>query len=167
VDLANLLNQWTPELGWKLGGERLDLELGEVPMVNADSDRLRTVLGAILDNSREAMEEAGLPEGRVRLRLFVDFGEDRPGTHSAGVWVADPPAGLATVCLEVADEGPGAGPEILSRMFDPFFTTKALGRGLGLASALGLLQAHRAGVHVLPGKEQGLVFRIHFPPAGS
>jgi len=47
-------------------------------------------------------------------------------------------------------------------MFDPFFTTKAMGRGLGLPSALGILQGHRAGLQVLINKDNHLLFRIHF-----
>ena len=42
-----------------------------------------------------------------------------------------------------------------------------LGRGLGLPSALGLLQAHRAGLHVLLREGGGLAFRIHLPLVGS
>ena len=168
VDLPELLSRWAPELGRRLGeGTRLELELGVVPKVHADPDKLRTVLEALLDNAREAMDEAGVRDGHVRLKLGVDFGEDRPGILSSGVWAVDPPLVPATVCLELSDEGPGTPPDVLARMFDPFFTTKAMGRGLGLASALGLLKAHSAGVHVLPGEDKGLVFRIHFPPAGS
>ena len=164
-DLAGLLAGWAAELGQKLSaGAKLELELGEVPKVSVDAEKLRMVLDALLDNAREAM--VGSEQGRVRLKLFVDFGEDRPRPQSRGFWAADPPPGAATVCLEIADDGPGADPMVLNRMFDPFFTTKELGRGLGLPSALGLLQAHRAGVHVLPGENGGLVFRIHFPPAG-
>lgn len=167
-DLAKLLAGWAVEFGQKLdGAAKLELELGEVPKVSADAEKLRMVVDALLDNAREALEESGRGGGRVRLKLFVDFGEDRPGPQSRGVWAADPPSGAATVCLEVADDGPGVNPTVLTRMFDPFFTTKEMGRGLGLPSALGLLQAHRAGVHALPGENGGLVFRIHFPPVGT
>jgi PAS domain S-box-containing protein len=168
VDLAVLVDGWAAELGQQLGGApRLELDLGSVPKVNADPEQLNKVLSSIFINAREAMDESGLLDGRVRLKLFVDFGEDRPINQTEGVWVVEPPEGPATVCLEIANDGPTPGPEVLSRMFDPFFTTKALGRGLGLASALGLLQAHRAGIHVLSGPGKGLVFRIHFPPAGA
>ncbi len=167
VDLGPLLSAWRPGLEGCLGGPRLDLALAEVPLVLADPGKLRQVLEALLANAREAMDGAGLTQGRVRLSLAVDFHEDRPDRSTTGTWVADPPPGPATVCLEVADEGPGATPQVLARMFDPFFTTRDLGRGLGLPSALGLLQAHRAGLHVLLREGGGLAFRIHLPLVGS
>ena len=82
-----------------------------------------------------------------------------------GPWLAEPPQVPATVCLDFANDGPLPPPEVLGRMFDPFFTTKALGRGLGLPSALGLLQTLGAGLQVLPDEAKGLTFRLHFAPA--
>lgn len=166
LDLGAQLDRWLPALAAQAGGpDRLHLQAEVVPRILGDPTQLEKVVLALVENAREALPPAsGEP---VSLRLYVDYGEDRPGPAAPGIWALAPPDGPATVCLEVADEGPGASPEVLVRMFDPFFTTKELGRGLGLASVLGLLKAHQAGLHVLPGKDRGLLVRMHFPPAGA
>ncbi|BDU73441.1 PAS domain-containing sensor histidine kinase [Mesoterricola silvestris] len=138
-------------------GRALTLDLGGVPTILADADRLRIVLDALLENAWEAMDEAGRG-GTVALRLFRDLSGEAP----PGDWAAPRPPVPETVCLEMANDGPCPAPEVLARMFDPFFTTRFVGRGLGLASVLGLLQVHGAGIQVVPG--EGLAFRIHFPP---
>ena len=53
--------------------------------------------------------------------------------------------------------------ETVAKLFDPFFTTKEHGRGLGLASALGILKGHQAGLQVWSRPGQGASFRLAFP----
>jgi signal transduction histidine kinase len=52
------------------------------------------------------------------------------------------------------------------RIFDPFYTTKFAGRGLGLAGVVGILQRHKAVVHVADDPAAGAVFTILFPRSG-
>ena len=61
--------------------------------------------------------------------------------------------------VEVADDGPGASPEVLERAGDAFFTTKDPGRGtgLGLAMVHGVAAAH--GGRLLLQSEEGAGFR--------
>ena len=49
--------------------------------------------------------------------------------------------GLYTL-LSVSDTGSGINESARARLFDPFYTTKFAGRGLGLASALGVVRRH-------------------------
>lgn len=142
----------------------LDVSCEPVPFILGDRARLEEVMQALLANAREAAEPLA---GRVRVRLFTDFGTDRPGPASPGTWPLARPELPATVCLEVADAGPGVAASILERICDPFFTTHAMGRGLGLASVTGILQGHRAGLHLYNGEQGGLVVRMHFPPGGA
>jgi signal transduction histidine kinase/HAMP domain-containing protein len=46
------------------------------------------------------------------------------------------------VVISVEDDGPGAPPEVLSRIFDPYFSTKSTGTGLGLAIARKAIEEH-------------------------
>jgi two-component system cell cycle sensor histidine kinase/response regulator CckA len=74
--------------------------------------------------------------------------------------------------IEVADNGPGIPPEVLSKIFDPFFTTKPVGEGtgLGLATVYGIIKQADGWIHVETGPSKGAAFRIflrvHVPLAG-
>lgn len=65
--------------------------------------------------------------------------------------------------LIVRDDGPGIAPEVLSRLFDPYFSTKGSGRGLGLASVLGIVKRCCGGIHVETDLGHGTTFSIFFP----
>ena len=156
IEVSGLIRTWATEQS----GPPLVLDLEAVPAIVADPNQLRTVFAAILDNAREALREAGLPEGRLHVGLRLDPAPDL----SLGHWAGESPKEGPAVCLSFANEGPSPTVEVLQRMFDPFFSTKAQGRGLGLASAVGLLQANRAAIQVVPGHGQGVAFRLHFPP---
>jgi len=163
VDLGAVLQGLRPALQEKLGGtHRLELEIEPTPRVSLQVEKLKQVLEAMLENSTEAM---GDKPGRILMRLHVAFGVERRHPQS-GVWPLALPELPASVCLEIADEGPGVPVDILERICDPFFTTKAPGRGLGLAATVGLLASHRAGFHLFNGPSGGLVLRCHFPPLG-
>jgi len=65
--------------------------------------------------------------------------------------------------LIVKDDGPGIAPEVLPRLFDPYFSTKGTGRGLGLASVLGIVKRCCGGIHVETEIGHGTTFTIFFP----
>ncbi|MCE1203156.1 MAG: PAS domain S-box protein [Holophagaceae bacterium] len=163
------LEAWLPAFAATLqldlpGTLALDVACEPTPFILGDRARLEEVLQALVANAQEAAEPLA---GRVHLRLCTDFGADQSDPASPGIWPLARPAVPATVCLEVADEGPGVPAMNLERICDPFFTTRELGRGLGLASVMGILQAHHAGLHILNGAQGGLVVRMHFPPGGA
>jgi two-component system cell cycle sensor histidine kinase/response regulator CckA len=75
-------------------------------------------------------------------------------------------AGAGEVALiEVADNGPGIPPDVMSNIFVPFFTTKAVGEGtgLGLATVYGIVKQADGWIHVVSEPGKGAAFRIFLP----
>jgi CheY-like chemotaxis protein len=69
------------------------------------------------------------------------------------------------VKISVEDTGTGIPIEARERLFEPFFSTKAVGRGMGLAAAAGIVRAHRAWLGVDATSELGTRFSILWPVA--
>lgn len=65
--------------------------------------------------------------------------------------------------LRVADTGRGLDAARRERLFDPFYTTKRAGRGLGLASVLGIVRRRGGVVRVEPNHPSGTVFTVLLP----
>ncbi|MBI5624897.1 MAG: hypothetical protein HY924_14065 [Elusimicrobia bacterium] len=100
----------------------------EAPMIG-DPSLLHEAVSAVLQNAVDAVGKGGT----VRVTLT---------RRSAGLeWMLF--GSGACYVLQVSDDGHGIAPEDLGRIFQPFFTTaKAGGSGLGLSSALRILQKH-------------------------
>lgn len=121
-----------------------------------DARLVTTALVALVENAIEACLPGG---GTVRIRWgTVDL--DAPPTGAFTSRGAEPGA---YVFMQVADDGQGIAPEHLPRVMDPFFTTKPHGRGLGLATVLGVARAHRGAVEIESVPGQGTLVRLLFP----
>lgn len=80
---------------------------------------------------------------RVLLNLIANSRNAMPGGGRLEIETWNPAVSSARVCIAVRDTGQGMSAEVLDRAFEPFFTTRREegGSGMGLASALGIVQA--------------------------
>jgi len=109
----------------------------ELKPVYVDASQIERVIWNIYSNAMEAVGERGIfnvttknvaiQENQVsQLRL-------KPGGY---------------VELTFEDSGTGMSEETRARVFEPFFSTKFIGRGLGLASAHGIIDAHDGDIYI-------------------
>ncbi|MCE7873671.1 hypothetical protein DYH09_25305 [bacterium CPR1] len=145
-DLNQVVRDTLELLGHQLSldGVQLRYELGELPVVRADSRELQQVVTALLLNAREAALDPAAHSREIRL-----------------VTKAFP----TSVGLLVADRGPGVEPELRDRIFDPFFTTRPVGRGagLGLSVSRQILSQFGATLELVETAGPGASFRVDLP----
>ena len=137
-------------------GVTLKLEVAsDLPVIVADSAQLTQVVMNLVTNAGEALVGGS---GRIVVRTGqVEFAEavDSP-------FLDKPLEPGQYVFVEVEDSGRGMDAATRARVFEPFFTTKFTGRGLGLASVLGIVKAHRGTVELETEPGQGTRFRVLF-----
>jgi PAS domain S-box-containing protein len=135
---------------------RLELESG-LPEIAGDQTQIQQVVMNLIMNASEASDKADGWVSARTYRLEVD------GEYIRGVLGPDEVDPGTYVCLEVADNGRGMDEETQAHIFDPFFTTKMKGRGLGLASVLGIVRGHRGVIKVYSEPGHGTSIRVLFP----
>jgi len=102
----------------------LQLELEPaLPVVAADTGRLRQVLHNLMLNAGDALAGVAAPRLRIATRCVSDRSAE---------WVE----------LRIEDNGPGFAPSVMERLFEPYVTTKEKGTGLGLAIVKKIIEEH-------------------------
>ena len=119
----------------------------ELPEVSVDPDLMAQVVLGLMVNAAEAIGEQG------QIRIHTAQGHDD------------------TVCIEVADTGPGVTSADAEHVFEPFFTTKPTGTGLGLPMAERIVRTHGGCIDLAPrepnaNQKTGACFRVHIPIHG-
>jgi len=113
------------------------LNLTPIPMIRASASQIRSLLGYLIQNAREAM-----PKGRGRISFSTQVDERN--------WVV----------LEVRDSGFGMSPDVLKRATEPFFTTKSGRSGIGLTVAHGIWRRHRGALSIESQPGEGTLIRL-------
>ncbi len=146
-EMGELLHVATPK-----GGE-LGFELTEgLPLVAADQGQMSQVILNLITNASDSLGDAS---GTITLRTGICDVESslEPELDSA----------MPHVFFAVADTGVGMDDETKRHVFDPFYTTKSTGRGLGLATAFGIVQAHGGSIRVESEAGKGTLFTVALP----
>lgn len=108
---------------------------------------LRQVFMNLIKNAAESVQEGGT----VTIRI--------------GILNHTPATQTATLAIHVVDHGCGMDEETQKQIFQPFFTTKDVseGTGLGLSSALGIVQMHKGTIRVESAPGKGSTFSVLLP----
>jgi signal transduction histidine kinase len=118
-------------------------EYEDLPKVPVDRNRLMEILVNLLQNARQALDDAGTPAKEIALRIRRD--------------------GAEHVRIEVEDNGPGIPEENLTRIFAHGFTTRKDGHGFGLhisANAATEMQATLWAESAGPGRGATFILRL-------
>ena len=116
VELHEVLDDTLTILGNELGGITIAQDRGTLPRLTCNPGQIGQVLMNLLTNAAWAARRTGRPEGpQIAIKTRVD-GE--------------------RVFVDVADNGPGIGADVIETLFDPFVTTKPPGEGTGMGLAI-------------------------------
>ncbi len=114
---------------------------------------MQMVLSAILANSNEAIEDAGLIRIAAENKdIDEDFTKEHPDLKPGSY-----------VCLTIEDDGKGMDEETKNGIFEPFFTTKFQGRGMGMAAVYGIIKSHDGAITVDSEPGKGTAVRVYLP----
>jgi signal transduction histidine kinase len=142
VDLAELLRDVVAAAELAQDEVELTTNVGSLPHVRGDRERLRQVIQNLIDNAVK-YSSAG---GRVRVNAMPDDGH---------------------VLIDIEDEGPGIPPEDQQLIFEKFCRSSAgaakPGSGLGLFIARSIAEAHGGKLDVNSVPQRGSVFRLELP----
>ena len=149
--VTTLKNHFQPQISLKFYSPSQDI------YCSVDPPQIKEVLESVLTNALEALENA---KGTIEISfgsqycLASSFPLPFQGINTQN--------GVYSFC-QIKDTGHGINPENLLRIFEPFYTTKFVGRGLGLALTVGIMQSHHGAISVESSQGEGTTVKILLP----
>ncbi len=113
-----------------------------LPECYADPHLIEQVVLNLITNAARAMENSTNGNKRVEVKSSAENN---------------------TLCIRVADAGPGVPRELREKIFDPFFTTKEDGSGIGLNIAQRIVADHNGSILLGTSRWGGAEFKIELP----
>ncbi len=138
VSVNSLLNKVLTFTSPMLRQHKIDLQIypaEEIPLVNADGEKIKQVFVNLILNAIQAMPDGG------ELKI-ASYPKDE------------------YVCIEFTDNGEGIPHETVSSIFDPFYTTKDSGIGLGLSISHQIVKSHGGTIEVSSEVGRGTTFTV-------
>ena len=141
----------------RLVGEQIKIEVhpaSDLWRVRADPGEIGRVVMNLCLNARDAMPSGGTLTISA-ANVSLDEADAQQRNLRAGQYVR----------LEVRDTGTGIDPEMQTHLFEPFSTTKEAGKGtgLGLATALGIVEQSDGAIWCNSELGEGTRFTILLP----
>jgi len=137
-EAINLSNVTLRKIGIKI---EKSLDPG-LPECYADPQLIEQVVLNLITNAARAMENSSNGNKQVEVKSSAEKN---------------------TLCIRVADAGPGVPGELREKIFDPFFTTKEDGSGIGLNIAQRIVSDHNGAISLGTSRWGGAEFKIELP----
>ncbi len=125
-----------------------------LPAILADAVQMHLAAMNLLTNAAEAI-------GDVPGTITVTTGVEELASGAGGLRPPVPPGRY--VFLRVEDTGRGMDAATQARLGESLFTTKEVGRGIGLAAVLGILQGHHGALRCSSAVGRGTTMTLLFP----
>lgn len=141
VNLHHMLQNMVQDLSPTLSKRDIQILLHKhtaLPLLNADSVKLKAAFHNLIRNSAEAIHK----NGTISIDIFYE------NEH---------------IIIIFADDGPGIPKECLPTIFDPFVTYKKEGTGLGLAITKNIISAHDGTIIAESKAGSGALFTLSLP----
>jgi PAS domain S-box-containing protein len=161
VDINALIGEVTQLMQLSVSNKvAMNLQLAQkVPLVDIDVQQMKQCILNLVANASEAI---GDRPGAITVRTGV---VNADSAYLSQTYINEGLREGQYVVVEVTDTGCGMDSDTKVRLFDPFYTTKFDGRGLGLATVLGVIRAHHGTIHVYSEIGKGTTMKVLLPVA--